>query len=148
MPESSFSTTTTVDRPPEAVFDAICRPRDWWSTSIQGTADTIGAEFTFDSPGRHFWKMRVTELTRPAGVVWQVTEDSTTDFVADRAEWNGTTVSFELDAVGEGTSVRFTHHGLVPSLECFSDCSTGWSGYIEHSLRNLLNTGTGQPGEF
>lgn len=148
MSDDSFTTTITVDQPATAVFDAICRPRAWWSTAIQGTADAVGAEFTFDSPGHHLWKMRVTELAPPSHVVWQVSDDSSTEFVADHAEWNGTTATFEIEPIDDRTSVRFTHHGLVPTLECFSGCSTGWSGYIQSSLRALLTTGTGQPGEF
>jgi len=34
--------------------------------------------------------------------------------------------------------------GLVPQIECFKDCSNGWSYYLK-SLISLITTGTGQP---
>ena len=38
-----------------------------------------------------------------------------------------------------------THVGLVPALQCFSDCSGGWGFYFSQSLRKLLTTGKGEP---
>jgi len=148
MTDRSFSTTITVDRTPADVYDAVNQPQVWWSTSIEGSADRVGSEFAFDSPGHHCWRFRVIELAGPDRIVWRVLDNSSTDFVADPSEWNGTEVRFDLSRHDGRTQVRFTHTGLVPDFECFDACSMGWTGYIQHSLRNLLTTGLAEPGAY
>lgn len=96
MPAQSFTTTITVDRTPEDVFAAVNQPRSWWSTSIEGSADRVGEEFAFDSPGKHCWRFRVTELRAPQKIVWRVLDTSSTDFVDDVTEWNATEVHFDI----------------------------------------------------
>jgi hypothetical protein len=43
------------------------------------------------------------------------------------------------------TELRFTHVGLVPTIECYGGCSGAWGFYINDSLRDLITTGKGQP---
>lgn len=45
-----------------------------------------------------------------------------------------------------GSKVIFTHQGLVPELECFDVCQTGWD-YFLGSLKDYLETGKGNPFE-
>jgi Activator of Hsp90 ATPase homolog 1-like protein len=149
MADQSYTTSITVDRTPDDVFDAIINPTAWWSDTIEGHADEIGARFAFETPGAHLWRFRVLELERPRKVVWRVLDDSSTDFVDDQTEWNNTEVRFEITTGGaNATQIRFTHAGLVPELECYESCSRGWSGYIEVSLRDYITTGQGQPGVY
>lgn len=148
MTGQSYTTTIAVERTPDEVFEAITRPRAWWSGTIEGRTDEVGAEFVFDAPGTHHWKFRVTELDKPRTVVWRVLEDSSTDFVQDPSEWNGTEARFEIIA-GEGkTRLRFTHEGLIPDFECYESCSAGWGQYIQRSLHDYITTGQGQPGAY
>jgi uncharacterized protein YndB with AHSA1/START domain len=147
MTSHSFTTTITLDRPAAEVFEAITDPCAWWSTSIEGRPDHVGAQFAFDSPGHHLWKFTVTELVPGRKVVWQVF-DSTTNFVDDLTEWDNTEVRFELSETEGTTHLTFTHAGLTPRLECFDACSAGWTGYITDSLPNLVTTGTGRPGRY
>lgn len=148
MSDPSFTTTIHLERPAENVFDAIIEPQSWWSPNVEGEAGSEGYDVVFDSPGHHLWKFRIVEATRPTRVRCRVTDDSSTDFVADRTEWNGTEVRFDIIPEAEGTELRFTHVGLVPQFECFEQCSAGWTGYIQHSLRDLIATGHGQPGRY
>ncbi|MGW0232072.1 hypothetical protein ACWDWO_27500 [Actinopolymorpha singaporensis] len=54
-------------------------------------------------------------------------------------------ITFDITQKDGRTEVRFTHHGLVPTEECFDVCSTGWNFYVNTSLRQLIATGEGQP---
>jgi hypothetical protein len=65
--------------------------------------------------------------------------------VKDTSEWDGSTVVFEISANGEKTELGFTHVGLTQEGECYEDCSTAWSFYVNNSLRNLITTGIGDP---
>jgi len=51
----------------------------------------------------------------------------------------------EIAETGDKTELRFTHFGLVPTFECYGDCSGAWGFYINDSLRGLITTGKGQP---
>ena len=66
-------------------------------------------------------------------------------FLRDTGEWTGTKLVFELEPKGEGTQVRFTHLGLVPEVECFDICTDAWTGLIQGSLKNRIETGVGDP---
>jgi hypothetical protein len=37
--------------------------------------------------------------------------------------------------------------GLVPSFQCYGDCSGAWGCYVGDSLRRLITTGRGEPNE-
>ena len=47
-----------------------------------------------------------------------------------------------------GTTLTFTHVGLVEDHECYGVCVQGWDFYVGQSLRELVETGTGRPGTF
>ncbi len=144
MSGQDYTTSFTVDQSPEEVFDAINNVRGWWSEEIVGSTDKLGADFTFEQKDLHRSTQEITELVPAEKVVWRVV-DSRLDFVKDRTEWNGTNIVFEIAKKKDKTELIFTHVGLVPALECYEDCSDGWSFYINDSLRRLIETGKGQP---
>jgi uncharacterized protein YndB with AHSA1/START domain len=144
MSEQSWTTSFTVDRTPGAVYEAITDVRSWWLEQIEGDTQQVGDEFSFQVPGVHRSRLRVTELVPGERVVWRVL-DNHMSFVADQSEWIGTEIRFELSAVGGATELRFTHEGLVPGYECFDVCSNAWGSYIGGSLRDLVTTGRGNP---
>jgi uncharacterized protein YndB with AHSA1/START domain len=146
MSDSSYRTSFSVDRAPEAVFDAINDVRGWWMTKIDGANKAVGDEFSYRVPGVHSCTMRVTELVPGERVVWTVVANHMT-FIEDQSEWIGTEIRFELSAKGGATEVRFTHEGLVPSYECFDICRNAWTFYVGDSLRKLAATGEGEPSD-
>lgn len=147
MTSRSFSTTISVDRTPEEVFNAVTDVRGWWSRAVEGGTERFGDEFIFTVPGVHRSEMRLIEVVPNKKVVW-LAVDNRLEFVEDKTEWNGTEIHFDISEKDGKTELRFTHIGLVPEFECFDACSTGWSFYINESLRDLITTGTGQPSEF
>jgi uncharacterized protein YndB with AHSA1/START domain len=148
MNPESFTTTILVDQSPEQAFDAINDVRSWWSGHIDGRTDALGAAFTYRYKTLHRTTQTITELVPGKKIVWHVS-DSHLDFVRDKSEWDGTDIVFEIarrsDASGEKTEIRFTHVGLVPTVECYGGCSGAWGFYVNESLRSRIATGKGQP---
>jgi hypothetical protein len=144
MKPKDYTVTYTVDQTPEEVFDAINNVRGWWSEAVQGTTDKLGAEFVYQYQDLHRTTQKITELVPGKKVVWHVI-DSYIKFVKDKAEWKGTDVVFEIAKKGGKTELRFTHVGLVPTIECYGNCTGAWGFYIHESLRDLITTGKGQP---
>ncbi len=144
MRTKDYTISYTVDQSAEEVFDAINNVRGWWSEEIEGNTDQLGAEFKFHYQDLHRTTQKITELVRGKKVVWRVI-DSHINFVKDKAEWKGTDVVFEIGRKGRKTELRFTHVGLVPTIECYGNCSGAWGFYVNESLRGLITSGNGQP---
>lgn len=143
----SLTTSFTVDRTPAEAFAGITDVRGWWSGQIDGPTDALGAEFTYTVPEMHFSRFRITEFVPGRRVAWLVL-DSHLSFIADKEEWTGTTVVFDIAERDGRTHVQFTHEGLQPQVECFEICERAWGEYIGGSLRTLIETGAGRPNSF
>jgi uncharacterized protein YndB with AHSA1/START domain len=141
---SSYTTAIDVAQPREKVFESIRDVRGWWSGAIEGSTREVGQEFTYEVPGIHWCKFKITEVDAPSKISWLVI-DSWLTFTEVKDEWTGTTVTFDITENDGLTRVQFTHEGLVPEFECYDLCSSAWSGYIAGSLRHLILTGTGSP---
>ena len=144
MNNLNFTTTLLVDQTPEEVFIAINNPRDWWSEVIEGCTDKLNEVWTYHYKEVHRCKIKIVEFIPNKKVTWLVL-DNYFNFTKDKSEWKGTKIIFEIFNKDNKTQIRFTHQGLVPQYECFDICSNAWSQYVQHSLRNLITTGKGQP---
>lgn len=142
--DRGYSTSYTVEQSPEQVFAAILNVAAWWTGEVEGSADEVGAEFSYRHPPQHYSLQRVTELEPERCVAWRVT-DSQLSFVSEPSEWTGSEIVFDLVPVAGGTELRFTHVGLVPDVECYGACSAGWLHYVNGSLHSLITTGAGLP---
>src|SRR5882724_7102163 len=142
MNNQNFTTTITVDQTPQAVFAAINNVRGWWAGEIEGNTDKLGEEFVYRYGTLHYSKQKVSELTPGKRVVWDVT-DSSLDFTKDKSEWTGTKITFDIGKKDGKTEVRFTHVGLAPKMECYSDCSNAWGSLVRESLHSLITAGVG-----
>jgi hypothetical protein len=145
MNSPNFTTAFAVNQTPEEAFAAINNVRGWWTGApgVEGSTDKLGDEFTYRYNPHHYSKQKVTELVPGKKVVWLVL-DSAINFVADKSEWKGTTITFEIAKKGDKTEIRFTHVGLVPNFECYGACSNAWGSYINGGLRKLI-AGKAQP---
>jgi hypothetical protein len=144
MHYKNYSTTFSVGRSPQEVFQAINNVRGWWSEAIEGDTDRLGAQFKFRHGDLHRSTQKITRLIPGRKIIWHVVE-SRVNFVHDKSEWRGTDIVFGIARFSHGTELRFTHVGLVPAIECYGDCSGAWGFYINESLRSLIMTGTGKP---
>lgn len=153
----NLTATMTVEHTPEEVFAAITDVRGWWCENIIGDTAALHDEFVFHDDFTHagevvqgkegirFARFQLTEVVPGSRVVWHCVDADLT-FVADRDEWTGTDVVFDITADDQGTTLSFVHKGLNSAeSECYEACSAGWTFYITTSLPQLIATGAGQP---
>ena len=143
MKNNDFTMVIEVDQTPSQVFNALKHPAQWWSGEIHGSAEKPGDEFTYRYEDFHFSTQRIAEMIQDQKIVWLVT-DSVINYVADKREWTGTKIVFEIAEAGGKTQLRFTHLGLKPDIECYDSCSNSWRQLIQQSLRSLISTGKGR----
>ena len=144
METKDFTTTIVVDQTPKKAFDAINNVRGWWSQNIEGGTEKLNDEFTYSVKDLHRCTMKLIEVVPNQKVVWLVL-DNYFNFTTDQSEWKNTKISFEITEHDGKTQIRFTHIGLIPGFECYDICFNAWTGYITHSLRDLIATGKGHP---
>ncbi len=137
MSQNDYTSEFVVSENAEAVYDTIVNVRSWWGGEIEGEAARVGDVFTYRFEDMHFTRQRVSELVPGRKVAWHV-EDGEIKFVADKSEWNGTDIMFDIVHEGSGSKVRITHRGLVPQKECFEACSGGWNHYFGSSLKAVI----------
>ncbi len=142
--QQSFSTSIITTKSPHTVFEAVTNVRGWWSQTITGDTAKQGDEFEFEVKDIHYSKQRLVEVIPDQRVVWLVTEAAMT-FIEDQDEWKGTKVIFDIITDGPNTTLTFTHEGLTPAVACYKACMPAWTQYIGHSLKQLIETGVGDP---
>ena len=140
MTNSDYQKTIRVQAAPDALFDALTSLSGlaaWW-TGVTGSGDAGGElRFVFDHPEPCV--MRVDQASRPTSVRWTVTDCG---FLPD---WVGTRPTFTITPVdGDGSELRFQHHGLTQELDCIDMCTRGWDHFLG-SLRAYVETGRGMP---
>lgn len=145
MTDHDLSITFFVDQTPEAAFAAIRDVTRWWGEGIEGSTAALGDVFDYRHEELHRSRQRLVDVVPARRLEWLVLDDAWLSFVADRAEWKGTRLRFELVPQPDGTEVRFTHVGLDRTHECFDTCSKAWGFYVGESLRSLIETGKGKP---
>ncbi|GAC1300691.1 MAG: SRPBCC domain-containing protein [Mucilaginibacter sp.] len=143
MNKKDFTITLLVDKTPQETFDTINNVRGWWTENLEGSSRKPGDEFAVRFDDIHMSKQKLVEVVPGKKVVWLVT-DSKLNFVEDKQEWTNTKISFEIAEQSRQTQIKFTHFGLVPEVQCYNGCSTGWTYYIG-SLYKLLTEGKGTP---
>jgi hypothetical protein len=143
MQQQDYQRTITANIPPGQAFDRICRVPEWWTQGFTGRAQGLGDTFTVRF-GETFVDFRISELVRGKKIVWQVS-DSNLHWVKDKKEWNGTEVVWEISSANGTTTLQMMHRGLVPGVECYERCKSGWDFCVGDSLLKLLTEGEGRP---
>lgn len=144
MKNQNYTATLSVDQSARETFDAIRNVRGWWSEEIEGNTAKVGDEFKYHYQDAHSCTMRLVEMVPNKRIAWVVT-DNHFSFTADKTEWKGTKIVFDIKKKRGKTQVHFTHEGLVPAYGCYEVCSDAWGSYIRGSLKSLIATGKGSP---
>jgi hypothetical protein len=143
MEQQNYQCSIAADFTPAVAFEAIGRVNEWWAKNTEGSAEKLNDVFTVRF-GETFVTFKVTESMPGKKIVWAVT-DCHLPWLKDKTEWNGTTVVFEIAPLSDQTQVTMTHVGLVPAIECYEGCESGWNRYFKGSLFNLLTEHEGAP---
>jgi hypothetical protein len=143
MGQNNFHRTISVNVSPKEAIEKINQVDKWWAKKVKGKAEKLNDAFTVDF-GSTFVDFTISELVPNKKVVWKVT-DCNLDWITNKKEWNGTEVVFEISEKNNATQIDFTHVGLVPGVECYSDCEAGWTGHVTGSLVKFMNEGVGMP---
>ncbi len=124
-------------------FDRVCNVSEWWTNDIEGTTNAVDARFTvrFADTAVDF---QITDYVPGQSVSWLVT-NSYLPWLDNKSEWTGTTVRFDVTPSGAGSQISLTHIGLRSELECFENCSQGWTHFIAESLLKYVRDGKGSP---
>ena len=130
----------TIEAKPEKVFRAITLPEGitkWWANRV--TAELkVGSltEICFDNG--EVMKMEIIELEVAKKVHWKVR-------LAPH-NWEGSTITWDMAQVSEGTKLLFGHRDLVASATGYGIEQTraGWEYFLD-SLKSYVETGEGTP---
>src|SRR5690348_2766883 len=121
MNNPNYIDSFLVDQSPTEVFAAVNNVRGWWAGEINGSTDTLGAEFTYRYKDIHYSTQKIIELVPEEKIVWHVL-DSQLTFVEEQDEWTDTHIVFEITRKDDKTELLFTHVGLVPTFACYKNC--------------------------
>ena len=142
MGQENYSTALETSKTSNEVYTAINNVPLWWTENFEGSSKKLNDEFTVTF-GETYISLKVVELVNNYKVVWEVT-DCFKHFLKNKKEWVGTKINFDIANEGnEKTRLNFTHFGLSSPLECYDVCCDAWNGYLQGSLKNLINTGKG-----
>jgi hypothetical protein len=143
MENKSFSTTISANISTKEAYNGINNVSKWWTKNTVGNTEHINDVFTVTF-GETFATFKIIEMVPDKKVMW-LTTDCNLHWMKDKKEWRGTKMSFEISTNENITQIIFTHIGLLPEIECFADCSAGWTHYITQSLFKLLTEQKGMP---
>lgn len=125
---------------PARVFEAVSTPAgldQWWTKSSSGKA-AEGAEYGLGFGPKYDWRARVTRAVPEREFELRIER-------AD-GDWEGTRVSFRLEARGSATWVQFGHLGWPTANEHYRVSAHCWALYLR-ILRRHLEHGESVPYE-
>ena len=131
----------TIVATPESVFKALTHSDEialWWTNDLTAKPEVGSlAEFRFRQ-GAAVLQFEVAELDQDEKVHWVSRQVP--------PQWAGTTVTWQLTPVQNGTTLVFTHDGFAQADEAYERVRGNWEYFLD-SLKSYLETGKGTPGD-
>ena len=130
----------TIAAAPERVWGALTKPDEivrWWSDEarVKPEVGSLG-EFRFRPPAGVL-QFEVAELDEGSKVHWISRQGP--------PQWAGTSVTWQLTPVHNGTKLVFTHDGFAQIDAAYAQTRGNWAYFLD-SLKSYLETGKGTPG--
>jgi uncharacterized protein YndB with AHSA1/START domain len=130
----------TIEATPQRVWGAITESDEivqWWAyeARVKPEVGSLG-EFRFRPPAGVL-QFEVAELDQDEKVHWISRQGP--------PHWAGTSVTWQLTPVQNGTRLVFTHDGFARVDEADERTRGNWA-YFLASLKSYLETGKGTPG--
>ena len=131
-----------IEAAPQRVWNALTNPDEiarWWTDDLSATPE-VGtlAEFRF-SQGTFVIQFEVAELDQDKKVHWITRQGPAT------GHWAGTSVTWHLEPVHNGTKLVFNHDKFALTDRRYELTSAWWEHFLG-SLKSYLETGKGTPG--
>lgn len=138
MPSIVKELTITTD--PERAFNALTQQDAiacWWTNDLSVKPEVGSlAEFCFRQ--RAFViQLEIAELDAGEKVHWILRQGA--------PNWVGTSVTWQLTPVQNGTKLVFSHDGFAQADEPYESTRRTWEYFLD-SLKSYLETGKGTPG--
>lgn len=143
MTQQDYNVSIRVNASAEDAFNTINNITAWWCTNFEGESEKLNDVFTVRF-GETFITIKIIELIPYQKIGWQVI-DCYKHWLKDKKEWLNTTMTWEISLKENEAQINFTHHGLVPGIECYNGCEGAWNQYIKESLFRLITEGIGKP---
>ena len=132
----------TIAAAPGSVYNALTQQDElalWWTNDLSAKPEVDSlAEFRF-SQGTFVIQFEIAELNADEKVSWISRQGPST------GHWAGTSVTWQLTPVQNGTQVVFTHDGFAQVDERYALTRAWWEHFLA-SLKSYLETGIGTPG--
>ncbi len=130
----------TIAAAPESVFNALTQQDEivrWWADEARVEPEVGSlAEFRFKPPAGAL-QFEVAELDEGSNIHWISRQGP--------PSWAGTSVTWQLTPVHNGTRLLFTHDGFAQVDEAYEQTRGNWEYFLD-SLKSYLETGNGTPG--
>ncbi len=143
MKKENFHLSIVVNATAKEALESISHVSEWWAKKFEGRAEKLNDIFIVRF-GETFVTFKIVEVIPNKKIVWEVI-DCYLHWLQNKKEWNGTKIQWEVSTTNNLTTIDFTHIGLVPAIECFNDCVTGWTGHVTKSLFKLITEHKGMP---
>ena len=128
-----------IEASPEKVYRALTDQDQlsaWWTKAETDAKAGSVANFYFGPNGEHKAAMEITELVPNERVSWKCVD----------GPWVGTEAfHFDIQADERGSALQFSNTGWAEPDGFFMHCNSKWGFFLTVSLKNLLETGVGQP---
>jgi len=145
MQQQNYQCSITAPVSAAEAFDGISQVSSWWAKQFEGYSESLHDVFTVRfGKDQTYVTFEITGLVPDKRVVWLVTHCNL-HWIANKREWTGTSIVWEITPTGDGVRIDMTHRGLVPEVECFEDCQAGWNDHIGNSLKRYLTEHVGMP---
>ena len=142
MKNESYSAFIQAAASPHDVFNLVTDIPKWWTKDVEGQTTKLNDEFIIRHGDVHYSKQKLIEVIPDKKLAWLVTDCRLNWLEKNKTEWTNTKMIFEITPKGKMTTLKFTHEGLVPQLECYSRVVKSWDIVIREQLYNLMINGS------